>query len=145
MSNRPTNAQREEIFKRAKGLCEYCQSQEKYSNSTFEVEHILPISKSGETILENLAFACSGCNKFKSDRTFAFDSSLQIEVPFYNPRKDIWLEHFVWNEDFTEVIALTAKGRVTIKALKLNRKMSSICERFCLLSANIRQNNLPTR
>jgi 5-methylcytosine-specific restriction endonuclease McrA len=73
MSSRPTKAQRDEVFKRAKGLCEYCKSQEKYSNAAFEVEHIIPISQSGETILENLALACSGCNKFKSNRTSAFD------------------------------------------------------------------------
>ena len=56
MSNRPTNAQRDEVSKRAEGLCEYCQSQEKFSNSTFEVEHIIAISKGGKTISENLAF-----------------------------------------------------------------------------------------
>jgi len=122
MSNRPTKAQRDEVFKRAGGLCEYCQSQEKYSNSTFEVEHIVPISKSGENILENLAFACSGCNKFKSDRTSAFDFQSQTEALFYNPRKDVWLKHFAWNENFTEIVGLTAKGRVTIKTLKLNRQ-----------------------
>ncbi len=115
MSNRPTAAQREEVFKRAKGLCEYCQSQETYSNSTFEVEHILPISKKRETVLENLAFACSGCNKLKSDRIGSFDAQSQTEVEFYNPRKDSWHKHFVWNEDFTEIIGKTAKGRVTIK------------------------------
>lgn len=122
MSNRPTAAQREEVSRRAKGLCEYCQSQEIYSNSTFEVEHILPISKKGETVLENLAFACSGCNKLKSDRIESFDAQSQTEVEFYNPRKDSWHKHFVWNEDFTEIIGKTTKGRVTIKALKLNRK-----------------------
>jgi len=122
MNKRLTNTQREEIFKRAKGLCEYCQSPEHYSISTFEIEHIMPISKGGETILENLALSCSGCNKFKSDRIFAFDSQSQTEIPIYNPRKNIWSKHFAWNEDFTEIIELTAKGRVTIKALKLNRK-----------------------
>ena len=122
MSNRPTAAHREADFKPAKGLCDYCQSQEIYSNSTFEVEHILPISKAGETVLENLAFACSGCNKYKSDRTSSFDAQSQIEVEFYNPRKDHWHEHFVWSEDFTEIIGKTAKGLLTIKALKLNRK-----------------------
>ena len=122
MSDRPTKAQRDEVFERAKGLCEYCQSQEKYSNSAFEVEHIVPISQNGETILKNLAFACSGCNKFKSNRTSAFDFQTQTETAFYNPRKDTWLEHFTWNEDYTEIIGLTAKGRVTVKAVKLNRQ-----------------------
>jgi hypothetical protein len=122
MSSRPTKAQRDEVFKRAKGLCEYCKSQEKYSNAAFEVEHIIPISQSGETILENLALACSGCNKFKSNRTSAFDVRTRTETEFYNPRKDIWREHFVWNADYTEIVGLTAKGRVTVKAMKLNRQ-----------------------
>lgn len=122
MSNRPTVVQREAVSKRAQGLCEYCQSQEIYSNSTFEVEHILPISKSGQTVLENLAFACSGCNKFKSDRISGFDAQSKINVEFYHPRKDDWHEHFAWNEDFTEIVGKTAKGRVTVKMLKLNRK-----------------------
>lgn len=122
MSNRPTNAQRKDVFKRAKGLCEYCLSPEKYSNSTFEVEHILAISKGGTAFLDNLALSCSGCNKYKSDRISLFDAETQTEVTFYNPRKDVWNEHFVWNEDFTEIIGVTAKGCVTIKVLKLNRK-----------------------
>jgi HNH endonuclease len=122
MSNRPTNAQRNEVCKRAKGLCEYCQSQENYSNSTFEVEHILPVSKGGKTVLENLAFSCSGCNKYKSHRISVFDKVTETEVFFYNPRKDYWSKHFCWNEDFTEIQGLTAKGFVTIKTLKLNRQ-----------------------
>lgn len=122
MSNRPTKAQRDEVSKRAAGLCEYCQSQEKYSNSAFEVEHIIPLSQNGETVLENLAFACSGCNKFKSNRASAFDFQTQAETVFYNPRKDVWREHFARNEDYTEIVGLTAKGRVTIKAMKLNRQ-----------------------
>lgn len=134
MSNRPTNAQREEVSKRAKCLCEYCLSPEDFSNSTFEVEHIHPLSKGGETVSENLAFACSGCNKFKSTKTEAFDSESQTTVKFYNPRKDIWNEHFVWNEDFTEIIGLTAKGRVTIKVLQLNRQRVVNLRRILILA-----------
>jgi 5-methylcytosine-specific restriction endonuclease McrA len=121
MSNRPTIAQREQISKLAKGLCEYCQSQENYSNSTFEVEHIFPVSKGGKTVLENLAYSCSGCNKYKSHRISVFDKATKTDVFFYNPRKDSWNKHFVWNEDFTEIVGSTAQGRVTITALKLNR------------------------
>jgi hypothetical protein len=122
MSKRPTNAQRRQVSKLARGLCEYCQSQENYSNSTFEVEHILPVSKGGKTVLENLAYSCSGCNKYKSHRISAFDKVAETNVFFYNPRKDFWNNHFVWSEDFTEIIGKTAQGRVTIKVLKLNRR-----------------------
>lgn len=122
MADRPTDIQRKEVFARAKGLCEYCLSPEKYSNSTFEVEHIQPVSKGGETILPNLALACSGCNKFKSHRTEAFDIKTGKTAGLYNPRRNVWKKHFKWSMDFTQIIGLTANGRATIQALKLNRR-----------------------
>ncbi len=32
-----------------------------------------------------------------------------------------WSDHFAWNYDFTLVIGLTATGRATVEALRLNR------------------------
>lgn len=115
-------SRKKEIYQRAKGLCEYCLSPEKFSSSTFEIEHIFPRSLGGKKVLDNLALSCSTCNKHKSHRISIIDSDTKNETAFYNPRKDVWSDHFVWNKEFTEIIALTAKGRVTIKALKLNRK-----------------------
>jgi 5-methylcytosine-specific restriction endonuclease McrA len=122
MSNRPTAAQRQEVSRRAGWLCEYCRSQEKYSNSTFEVEHIIPLVKGGLTTLINLAFSCAGCNKHKAQRISAWDKITHTEAPFYHPREDVWEEHFAWSQDFTGIIELTATGRVTVAELKLNRQ-----------------------
>ncbi len=133
MSKRPTNSQREEVSKRAKGFCEYCLSPEDFSNSTFEVEHIHPLSKSGETVSKNLAFACSSCNKYKPTKTEAFDTESQTITGFYNPRKDVWREHFMWSEDFMEIIGITAKGRVTVKVLRLNRQRVMNLRRILIL------------
>jgi 5-methylcytosine-specific restriction endonuclease McrA len=94
MSDRLTVSQRNEIYKRANGLCEYCLSPEKFSSSTFEIEHIFPTSLGGKTVLENLALSCSTCNKHKSHRISINDSETKKTVSFYNPRKDIWREHF---------------------------------------------------
>lgn len=122
MAKRPSKTQREEVFGRAKRFCEYCLSPEKYSSSTFEIEHILPVSKDGETVLENLALSCSSCNKFKSHRTEAADLETNQKVSLFNPRRDIWEKHFKWSADFTNIIGLSATGRATVQALKLNRK-----------------------
>lgn len=122
MANRLTETQRKEVFARAKGFCKYCLSPEKYSNSTFEVEHIHPISRGGETIFTNLALSCSGCNKYKSHRTKALETQSGETVSFYHPRQDVWKKHFKWSADFTQIIGLTSTGRVTIQVLKLNRK-----------------------
>ncbi len=122
MAKSPTKAQRREVFGRAEGFCEYCFSPENYSSSTFEIEHILPISKDGKTVLENLALACSSCNKFKSHRIEAVDIETNRKVSLFNPRQDIWAEHFKWSADFIQIIGLSATGRATVQALKLNRK-----------------------
>ena len=39
----------------------------------------------------------------------------------YNPRLQIWSEHFQWSDDFTQVIGKTPFGRATVEALRLNR------------------------
>lgn len=113
---------RRKVEKRAKKLCEYCQSPLEFSSDPFSIEHIRPISKGGTNDLENLALACQGCNGHKSAKTESFDEISQTTASFYNPRKDAWSEHFAWSEDFTEIIGKTAKGRATIKSLKLNRR-----------------------
>ncbi len=133
---------RKQVFARANGLCEYCFLPEEYSASAFELEHIYPVSKGGETTLENLALSCPGCNKYKSHRISAVDSETKETISFFDPRKDVWEENFSWSEDFTEIIALTAKGRVTIKPLKLNHGGLKNLRKFCILSASIRRSKI---
>ncbi len=61
MTAKPVSSQlRRIVTERARGCCEYCQSQEIYSTQSFSVEHITPVSKNGETTADNLALACQG-------------------------------------------------------------------------------------
>ncbi len=115
-------AKRKTVSERARFLCEYCVSPKGFSPASFSIEHIHPKSKKGTDEPENLALACQGCNAYKSDKISAIDPISGRIVPLYNPRKDVWEEHFLWNEDFTEILGLTAKGRATINLLKLNRE-----------------------
>lgn len=121
MSDVPTVRQRAEVARRARGHCEYCRSPVKYGVQSFECEHIVPVSQGGQTILDNLAYACGGCNRIKSARTEAADPDSGKITPLFHPRQQTWEEHFVWNADFTLVIGLTAVGRATVAALRLNR------------------------
>ena len=43
------------------------------------------------------------------------------QVALYNPRRDIWHEHFRWEGVY--LIGLTASGRATIEALNMNRAL----------------------
>ena len=109
------------VRKRANGHCEYCRIPEHFSPQPFCFEHIQPKFFGGETSAENLALACQGCNSFKATRIDFADELTNEIVKLFNPRDSKWKEHFTWNEDFTQIIGLTAHGRVTIKCLKMNR------------------------
>jgi hypothetical protein len=86
--------------------------------ATFHVEHIVPRSRGGYSILENLAWACPGCNLCKSNRVEAHDPRTGRLVPLFNPRVDLWRDHFQWVE--YRVVPLTPIGRATVAALDLN-------------------------
>lgn len=120
-TKRITNALRRQVAARARGNCEYCRSQEMYATESFSVDHIIPRVSGGKTEQENLAYACLGCNSYKSTQTSALDKAIGESAPLFNPRKQKWNDHFTWNEDLTEVIGITSIGRATIHALRLNR------------------------
>jgi len=109
------------ITQRARGCCEYCFSQIKFSNQSFSVEHIIPESLGGPTTLDNLALACQSCNNHKYTKTTGYDLVSATTVPLYHPRHQKWIDHFAWNEDCTLMIGLTPIGRVTIDTLHLNK------------------------
>lgn len=122
MPRRPVTAQeRSRIAERARGCCEYCRSRVDFATQSFSVEHIIPVSRGGETTLDNLALACPGCNGHKYTKTEAPDPVDGTVVPLYNPRQQRWQDHFRWHEDFTCIVGLTPTGRATVSALQMNR------------------------
>lgn len=112
---------RREVIKRAKGFCEYCRSNSAFSDSPFDVEHIIPIAVGGETVSGNLALSCHGCNLHKSSKTKGFDVISEKTIELFHPRIDNWSEHFVWAEEFSVIAGLTPTGRATVETLRLNR------------------------
>lgn len=110
------------VRERAAGYCEYCLSQDNFTTEPFVVEHIQPLAAGGKTVLDNLAYACSGCNGSKAAKTSAIDPQTEEVVPLFHPRQQRWHEHFQWNSSKTEIVGITTIGRATIKTLGLNRK-----------------------
>jgi len=112
---------REQVREHFANCCAYCQTAESLTVVTFKVEHVLPRSAGGKTTLANLCFACPTCNRCKADRTTASDPATRQEVPLFHPHQHVWSAHFAWNDDATEIVALTPIARATIAALKINR------------------------
>jgi hypothetical protein len=100
--------------------CGYCLILQRFSPMIFEIEHYIPISLGGTNDEENLWLTCGNCNNAKSDKTEAFDSVTNSTVSIFNPRTQIWNEHFEWGEDGAIIIGKTPVGRGTVEALKLN-------------------------
>lgn len=56
-----------EIFKRDNFTCQYCGRNVKEDKIKIHCDHIIPRSKGGKNILENLTTACEECNLGKKD------------------------------------------------------------------------------
>jgi len=106
---------------RAEGRCKYCQTPEELTVTTFEVDHIVPLSAGGATVLDNLCLACPACNRHKATRRSAPDPETDQNVPLYHPRQQEWSMHFAWGKDATQIVGLTPTGRATVEALQMNR------------------------
>jgi hypothetical protein len=100
--------------------CGYCQTTQLIIGQPMVPDHIIPETKGGATVRENLWLACRRCNEFKGSRTHVIDPLTEEQVPLFNPRKQSWKVHFAWSEDGTRIIGLTAIGRATVVALHLN-------------------------
>lgn len=110
-----------QIRSRFANCCVYCRTAESLTVTTFEFEHIVPLSKGGETTFENLCLACPSCNRYKATRQTATDPTTQEEVELFHPQKQSWTNHFEWNEEATEIVGLPPIGRATVVVLKMNR------------------------
>ncbi|MEQ1603585.1 MAG: HNH endonuclease signature motif containing protein [Pyrinomonadaceae bacterium] len=118
----------------AKNRCGYCLVPQKLISYTLEIEHLIPKSKGGETVEENLWLSCRQCNLNKAAKTVGFDLVTFKRVAIFNPREQFWHEEFVWSPDATEIIGITPCGRATVTALKLNSDIHVIARGFWRLT-----------
>jgi len=106
------------VQERAGYCCEYCQISADVSFYAHEVDHVIALKHGGETIAENLAYACWRCNRYKGSDLGSFDPQTNEFSFLYNPRTQQWREHFSLRDD--EIIGLTPEGRTTVKLLGFN-------------------------
>ncbi len=116
----PAELQRR-IRERFGDCCAYCQTAERLTATTFEIEHIMPRSAGGNTTFDNLCLSCPMCNRYKSDQATGIDPESQSTASLFHPQQDRWHDHFFWNEGGEEIRGLTPVGRATLAALKMNR------------------------
>ncbi len=118
MSAHIPSALRDQVFKRAKQCCEYCLIHEDDVPESHEIDHLIARKHGGQAIAENLALACLPCNRYKGSDLTAIDPETQAVVPLFNPRVQVWTEHF--RLVGAQIVGLTPTGRATESLLQFN-------------------------
>ena len=104
------------VVERSAGHCEYCQIPQRFYTELFQIEHIVARQHRGMTIESNLAIACSRCNLHKGPNLAGIDPLNDELVRLFNPRIDIWTEHF-HKVMSGEIEGKSAIGRTTVYVL----------------------------
>jgi HNH endonuclease len=113
----------------ARNRCGYCLSPQRLVMARLEIEHIIPKAKGGTSDESNLWLCCPICNRHKGDRTEFPDWQTGETVPLFNPRTQIWAEHFSWTEDGLRIVGMTPIGRATVAALHLDNDPDALTVR----------------
>src|SRR5438128_12574618 len=82
------------VASRADYLCEYCLIHEDDAFFGCQVDHIISLKHGGPTESNNLAYACTFCNRNKGSDIASVAAKTGNLVRFYNPRTDRWADHF---------------------------------------------------
>ena len=110
---------RELVRRRATHRCEYCHlPQAAAPFLTFHIEHIRARQHGGDDDSSNLALACPDCNAHKGPNLTSVDPETEQVVALFNPRQDIWSDHFSFEGPM--IIARTPTGRATVRLLSMN-------------------------
>jgi hypothetical protein len=108
---------------------------ESLSFASHQIDHIIAEKHGGPTDPENLALCCTLCNRHKGSDLTAIDPQTGQIVGLFNPRRQVWTEHFRLVPDGT-LTGDTPEGRATIRLLQLNR-LERIEERRMLATAGL--------
>jgi hypothetical protein len=111
-------ATRKFVVDRAGERCEYCRITQSGYIARFHVDHVLPKQHGGNDDRENLAFCCPVCNRKKGPNLSGVDPHTGSIVTIFNPRQQVWSEHFRWSG--ATIVGISPHGRATVVVLDLN-------------------------
>lgn len=114
---------RERVIEAFENRCAYCQSSQELIGAFFEIDHIIPLAKGGQTVEENLCWCCPLCNRYKGATTIEVDAVTGKRIKLFHPRHQQWKQHFQWSSDGTLIVGRTITGRATVKALNMNNDL----------------------
>jgi hypothetical protein len=110
-------ASRRLVIERAARRCEYCLVHEDSAGFPHQIDHIISRKHGGSSGIGNLAYACVLCNRYKGSDIASLDRAGK-PIRFFDPRRDIWNEHFKLNGPVIQ--PMTPVGEVTARVFRLN-------------------------
>ena len=129
-----SEALRQRVRETARHRCGYCRSHQRYVMGQLEIEHIIPRAKGGSDDESNLWLSCSLCNRYKGSQVTDIDQLNGDTVTLFNPRTQVWSEHFRWSPDGAYLHGVTPTGRATVEALRLNNELAVEVRRNWILA-----------
>jgi hypothetical protein len=120
------------VASRARGLCEYCLIHEDDTYLGCQVDHVISEKHGGESVPENLAYACAPCNRAKGSNIASVAASTAELTRLFNPRTDRWADHFTLEAAMIQ--PQSPIGEATIRTLAMNH-VDRVMERRTLHQA----------
>lgn len=109
------------VTERAENRCEYCRLHQNEGRPyRFPVDRIIAGQHGGNYDPQNTALSCHECNEKKGPNIAGVDSDDGSIVTLFNPRTQVWFDHF----DFRgpTIVGLTPTGRATVQTLGMNEE-----------------------
>lgn len=133
MASRPSISDelRQFVARRADHLCEYCLISEEDTFWGCQIDRIISLKHDGSTMADNLAYACAVCNRQKGSDLGSIDRNTGELVRFFNPRIDLWSDHF--DLKGAVIQPRTDIGEATARILDFNSN-SRVMERQILVT-----------
>jgi HNH endonuclease len=88
------------IIERAKNCCEYCLTPQAATHQVHHIDHIIARQHGGTNEDNNLALCYMTCNLNKGPNLATFDPGTENLTLLFNPRKQVWAEHFRLEQDY---------------------------------------------
>lgn len=133
MTTRPSAELHRQVVERAGNRCEYCLIHQDDAVASHQIDHVITDKHGGPTVAENLALSCMLCNLRKGSDLASLDPASGTVTPLFNPRTQIWSDHF--RIDGLRLEGLTPEGRTTVEFLQLN-SYERLAERRELMNAD---------
>lgn len=108
-------------------------SRKRFTCTPFHIEHVISRQHLGTSTLDNLALACNLCNLHKGPNVAGIDAATGQLVPLFNPRRDVWNEHFI--RQGPEIVGRSAVGQVTVQVLNMNDAAAVEVRRMAIAAA----------